>query len=245
MSILTIVAHPDDEVLGCGGMVAALTTRGVTVQNCILSGQADAREQRPDIAVLAQNIHIAQSQLGCRQPILGDFPNIKFNTVPHLELVKFIENVIEETKPNFIFTHHPRDLNNDHHHTSLACQAAARLFQRRPSSSPLRGLYFMEILSSTDWGFPGSGRGFEPDAFFEIGDGFLQHKIEALQLYQGVMRDFPHPRSEEVIKGLAAFRGGQAGMRYAEAFQTAFRALTTSDFAMSPLPNWLTDQSQA
>jgi len=44
------------------------------------------------------------------------------------------------------------------------------------------------------------------------------------------MRAFPHPRSVEVIRGLAAYRGGQSGMRYAEAFQTAFHALDVAEF---------------
>jgi hypothetical protein len=70
------------------------------------------------------------------------------------------------------------------------------------------------------------GNSFSPDTFFEIGETCLEQKIEALRSYRGVMRDFPHPRSPEILTGLAAYRGGQAGMKYAEAFQTAFQALT-------------------
>jgi hypothetical protein len=82
----------------------------------------------------------------------------------------------------------------------------------------------MEILSATDWTFP-SGDAFRADTFFEIGEDFLEKKIKALETYKGVMRPFPHPRSKEILTGLAAYRGGQAGMKYAEAFQTAFHAL--------------------
>ena len=57
--------------------------------------------------------------------------NISFNTSSHLELVQFIEKAIIETKANIIFTHHPSDLNNDHYHTSIACQAASKLSQRK------------------------------------------------------------------------------------------------------------------
>lgn len=83
----------------------------------------------------------------------------------------------------------------------------------------------MEILSSTDWAFPVDGQNFQADTFIEIGEDGLEMKIEALKAYEGVMRDFPHPRSEEIVKGLAAYRGGQAGIQYAEAFQTAFQLL--------------------
>lgn len=227
MTVLIIVAHPDDEVLGCGGTAAALAAQGIAVYSCILSGQVDARQKRPDLPDLLGDINAAQTILDCKPPILGDFPNIKFNTIPHLELVQFIEKAIQQTQADIIFTHHPHDLNNDHYHTSIACQAAARLFQRRSDLPSLRGLYFMEILSATDWSFPGSGITFCPDTFFEIGNIFLKRKLEALRSYKGVMRDFPHPRSEEILKSLAAYRGGQAGMKYAEAFQTAFHALTT------------------
>lgn len=224
MSVLIVIAHPDDEVLGCGGTAAALVEQNFDVRTCVFSGTADARQRRPEIAELIANTNHAQQILGLQTPILGDFPNIRFNTIPHLELVQFVEAAILETGADTIFTHHPNDLNDDHKHVSAACQAAARLFQRRDNVKPLRALYFMEILSSTDWSFP-SGAEFRADTFFEIGAQNLDKKIEALRAYKDVMREFPHSRSEEIVRGLAAYRGGQAGMRYAEAFQTAFHAL--------------------
>ena len=230
MSVLIVVAHPDDEVLGCGSTAAGLASRGVEVRSCILSGHADARQHRPEVEELIKDTHGAQSLLGLKEPILGDFPNIQFNIIPHLKLVQFIEKAIVDTGADLIFTQHPHDLNNDHQHVSLACQAAVRLFQRRSDVAPLRGLYFMEILSATDWAFPGSGEQFRADTFFEIGESLLERKIEALRTYRGVMRGFPHPRSEEILRGLAAYRGGQAGMKYAEAFQTAFCDLSKSNF---------------
>jgi Uncharacterized proteins, LmbE homologs len=224
MAILIVVSHPDDEVLGCGGTAAKMAAAGETVRSCILSGEADARQDRPDLVEFKQNTNEAQRLLGFGEPILGAFPNIRLNTIPHIELVQFIESAIVETQADTIFTHHPNDVNDDHGHTSRACQAAARLFQRRTDVKPLKSLYFMEILSATDWTFPSSDA-FRADTFFEIGDEFLEKKIKALETYKGVMRPFPHPRSNEILTGLAAYRGGQAGMRYAEAFQTAFHAL--------------------
>lgn len=223
MSVLIVVAHPDDEVLGAGGTAAALAGRGLPVRACILSGRVDARRNRPTLPNLHSDVDRAQEILGLQEPVLGDFPNIRFNTVPHLELVQFIEAAIVQTDADLIFTHHPGDLNNDHLHTSLACQAAARLFQRRPGLSPLKGLFFTEILSATDWAFS-SETAFRADTFFPI-EGTLDRKVEALYAYQGVMREFPHPRSEKIVRALAAYRGGQAGLANAEAFQTAFYVL--------------------
>ena len=208
MNALIVVAHPDDEALGCGATAAALAHSGVGVRTCILSGRASARRQRPSDPDLLADTLRAHEALGLEHPIMGDFPNIMFNTVPHLELVQFVEAAMAETRAQVIFTHHPADLNDDHGHTSRACQAAARLFQRRADFPPLRALYFMEVLSSTDWSFAAGAGGFAPDAFFEIGEDWLARKL----------------------KSLAAYRGGQAGVRYAEAFQTAFRSLAAGDF---------------
>lgn len=222
--ILSVTAHPDDEVLGFGATAAKLASQGCSIYNCILSGNADARRHRPEAIELYNDTCEAQRIMGCEPPILGDFPNIKFNTVPHLELVQFIENAIEKVNPDFIFTHHPYDLNNDHYHVSKACQAASRLFQRKDVKR-IKGLYFMEIPSSTDWAFPVNGNTFQPNTFMEIGEEFLQVKLKALSAYKGVMRPFPHSRSTEAMSGLAAYRGGEAGMMYAEAFQAVFQSL--------------------
>jgi LmbE family N-acetylglucosaminyl deacetylase len=223
-TILSVTAHPDDEVLGFGATAAKSSDNGHKVVNCILSGKVEARRARPDLKDLYQDILGAQSILKCEKPILGDFPNIRFNTVPHHELVLFIENVIEEIQPDMIFTHFPYDLNNDHYQTSIACQAASRLFQRK-EIKPIQALYFMEIPSSTEWGFPVNSNTFAPDTFIEVGIEYIERKIEALNAYRGVMRNYPHPRSLEVLKGLAAYRGSQAGLKYAESFKTAMNIL--------------------
>jgi LmbE family N-acetylglucosaminyl deacetylase len=227
MSVLIVAAHPDDEVLGCGGTAYRLASDGIEVRACILSGQVEARSDKPAADELRTDTENASKILGLSAPILGNFPNIRFNTVPQLEIAQFIEEAILSTRAETIFTHHPGDLNDDHKHTSSACQAAARIFQRRPGSNPLKSLYFMEVPSSTDWAFP-VNNAFRADTFFEIGHTGVDFKVKALAAYRGVIREFPHPRSDEYIRALAAVRGGQAGMRYAEAFQTAFNALYRS-----------------
>tara|TARA_B110001454_G_C12704296_1_gene427955 strand:+ start:196 stop:876 length:681 start_codon:yes stop_codon:yes gene_type:complete len=225
MSIyLTITAHPDDEILGFGGSSYHLSKNGHTVFNCMLSGHVDQRKYRPEINELKKNIDDAQKIVGAENAILGNFPNIAFNTVPHIELVQFIEKIIVKTNPDYIFTHHSEDLNNDHYHTSKACQAAARLYQRRPIKK-LKGLYFMEIPSSTDWSFNSNTTGFSPDTFITIGKSGLNKKIKALSAYKGIMRPYPHPRSKESIEALATIRGSQVGRKYCESFQTAMKII--------------------
>lgn len=223
MNYLLVVAHPDDEVLGAGATMYTLAKEGHIVNVCILSGEVNARNHRLSTDELYKDVNNSMSRLGVNKIITGDFPNIEFNTVPHLKLVQFIEKAIIETKTDVIFTHHPADLNNDHLHTSLACQAAARLFQRRTDVTPLKELLFMEVPSATEWSFNKGMNQFSPNIFIEVGEEGVDKKIEALSQYRGVMRDYPHPRSDEALKGLAAYRGGQAGMVYAEAFESVFR----------------------
>lgn len=226
MSYLIVVAHPDDEVLGAGATMYRLAQQGEDVHVCIMSGQAAARNFRPTDNELAEDTQSSMNMLGVKKTFLGDFPNIKLNTVPHLELVQFIEKALVETSADTIITHHPNDLNNDHLHTSLACQEAVRLFQRRTDVLPLKELLFMEVPSATEWALNSSMNAFRPDTFMEVGEEAIDKKLAALATYRGVMRPFPHPRSEEAIKGLAAYRGGQAGCNYAEAFQTAIRRIS-------------------
>ena len=225
MSYLIVVAHPDDEVLGVGGAMYTLSRRGEEINVCIMSGDAEARQFRPSDNELREDTDNCLKLLGVNRKIVGNFPNIKLNTVPHLELVQFIEKAIMETQADVIVTHHPADLNNDHLHTSLACQAAARLFQRRNNVKPMKEFWFMEIPSATDWGINRALRQFEPNVFIQIGEEGIEKKIEALSMYRVVMRDYPHPRSREALTGLAAYRGAQAGCNYAEAFECVFRRI--------------------
>lgn len=225
MSVLIVVAHPDDEILGAGGLASVEAEAGRPASALILSGEVTARRHRPEVERLQADAQAACAAVGMTAPQFGPFPNIAFNTVPHLSLVQFIEAALERTGATRLVTHHPGDVNDDHRHTSHACQAAARLFQRRSGIPALRELLYMEVPSSTDWTFPGGGSAFTPTAFVELGERHLERKIDALSRYGGVMRPYPHPRSREGLTALATTRGGQAGMRYAEAFEVAFTDL--------------------
>ena len=222
MSYLVVAAHPDDEVLGAGGTIHKLVTSGKDVYVCIMSGLAEARSMRPDTESLKKDIAHCMKTLNVKDTLIGTFPNIEMNTVPHLDLVQFVEKAILKFDADVIITHHPSDTNNDHFQTSLAVNAAVRLFQRRQGVKPLRALYYMEVPSSTEWALNSSFDKFDPNTFVEIGEEGINKKISALSKYDGVMREYPHPRSDEALRGLAAVRGSQSGRKYAEAFECVF-----------------------
>lgn len=221
MNYLVVVAHPDDEALGAGATIHKLIQQGNKVAVATMSNHAAARTNISD--TLASDQNEAFRIMGVSKSYVADFPNIKMNTVPHLDLVQFIESCIEDFGAEAIITHHPSDTNNDHVQTSYAAQAACRIAQRKEGIPKLKLVLFMEIMSSTEWSFDSSANKFDPNYFVEIGLGGLGLKLKALYAYKGIMRPYPHPRSDEAIKGLAAYRGGQAGCDYAEAFECVFR----------------------
>ena len=224
MKYLIVVAHPDDEVLGCGASIYKWTKKGDVVDVCIMCTEAKARAFRPDDKELDDDTHAALKYIGVNKEYEGTFPNIEMNTVPHLQLVQFIEGAIKESEPDIIITHHPADTNNDHLQTSMACQEAIRLFQRRPEVKRVKEFWYMEVPSCTEWKINNAMQIFNPNGFVEVGKEGVDAKIKALGMYRGVMRPYPHPRSAEYISGLAAVRGSQWGVNYAEAFEVVLRA---------------------
>lgn len=220
MNYLIVVAHPDDEILGAGATIHKLISQGHKVAVAIMVSQAAARKDLS--STLSEDEAKALSIIGVEKTYHASFPNIKMNTVSHLELVQFVESCIEDWSAEAIITHHPSDTNNDHVQTSYAVQAASRLFQRRENLPALKVLLYMEVPSSTEWSFDSSANRFTPNYFVEIGKEGVACKLKALSAYKGVMRPYPHPRSNESIEGLAAYRGSQSGCNYAEAFECAF-----------------------
>lgn len=221
MKYLVVVAHPDDEVLGAGATIHKLIKEGNKVAIVTMANHAAARANISD--TLAEDQKKAFEIMGVKKSYATDFPNIKMNTVPHLDLVQFIERCIEDFGAEAIITHHPSDTNNDHVVTSYAVQAACRLFQRKENVPNLKELLYLEIPSSTEWSFDSSKNRFTPNYFVEIGKDGVELKLKAIAAYKGVMRPYPHPRSSEAIEGLAAYRGSQAGCKYAEAFECVFK----------------------
>ena len=221
MNYLFVVAHPDDESDAAGGTIHKLIQEGNKVAVAIMVSKAAARRNLSE--TLSMDEEEAMEILGVDKVYHADFPNIKMNTVPHLELVQFVESCIEDWNAEVIITHHPSDTNNDHIQTSYAVQAACRLFQRRDNLPALKEVLYMEVLSSTEWSLDTSANRFTPNYFVEVGKEGVELKLKALSEYKGVMRPYPHPRSNEALEGLAAYRGVQAGCNYAEAFECAFR----------------------
>lgn len=217
MNILAVVAHPDDELLGCGATLLRLRNEGHRVFSVVLCAHADARVDRPED--LDRWAAEASKMVGIEETMGCNFPNIRFNAIPHIEMVKKIEEAIDRFRPEWIFTHFPGDLNIDHRVTYETTMAACLLPQRMTRDLPvtmIRRIYLCEVPSSTDWA-PSTGPAFQPNAWVDVRSTFEQ-KIAALDHFRGAMKPFPHSRSLENVRHLAHVRGAQVGIELAESF---------------------------
>ena len=218
--ILVIAAHPDDEVLGCGGTIAKLTAAGHNVFVAILSegvtSRAAQREQADTRLVeqLKQQSQNVAKILGISKLYDFDLPDNRFDTLPLLDIVKLIEKVLSKTSPEIVYTHHHGDLNIDHQIVHRATLTATRPVP----GQPVREVYTYEVPSSTEWSFCQNDNYFTPNVFVDITDT-LATKIEALTMYDSETRSFPHPRSSEAITASARKWGSVSGLNTAEAFQ--------------------------
>lgn len=221
-TILVIAAHPDDEVLGCGGTIARLTSEGSNVYTLILGEGVTSRDRKRDlakreneIAELKKQAENANRILGVKKVYTFDFPDNRFDSVPLLDIIKTIEETKDDLKPDIVFTHHIGDLNIDHQITFKAVMTAFR-----PTiDESVKEIYSFEIPSSTEWNEPSSLTYFMPDYFVDVNKS-LEIKINALKEYKTELRDFPHPRSLNAVELNAKQWGVKIGFKAAEAFKT-------------------------
>lgn len=218
MSILCVVAHPDDEVLGVGGTLARHAVDGEDVHICILSDGVtsrydDTETADDEIEQRRQRAQQAAQTLGATVSLYS-FPDNSFDTVPLLDIVQTIESEITDHDPDVVYTHHYGDLNIDH---KLACRATITATRPLADSGVGRVLAF-ETLSASEWSVPRPDNAFQPTSFVNISDS-LDTKIDALSVYERELREPPHPRTVDTVKKNAEVWGSKAGVQAAEPFE--------------------------
>jgi LmbE family N-acetylglucosaminyl deacetylase len=218
-SVLVIAAHPDDELLGCGGTMFKLSRAGRRVNVVIMAEGLTSRDPKRDttrrakeLSELASTAQKANEMVGAKVELLG-FPDNRMDSIDRLDITKRVEEQIAKHQPRTVFTHHPGDVNIDHRQIFDAVVAACRPM---PGSS-VKELFMFEIPSSTEWQPPAFGRPFEAQYLVDI-SGELSRKLRALECYTTEMREWPHPRSVVAVEHLARWRGATIGVDAAEAF---------------------------
>jgi len=219
MRILIIAAHPDDEVLGCGGAMARLAQEGNEVFIAILGEGITSRYAQREKADQVQlrtlrerSLKVAKL-LGAKDLFLFQLPDNRFDSVPLLDVVKIIEDMVDRLKPQVIYTQHGGDLNIDHVVTFRATLTATRPV----AGCPVKTVYAYEVGSSSEWAFQQFSPHFHPNVFVDIAKT-LELKIQAMETYESEARPFPHPRSPEALRAAAQRWGSVAGLQAAEAF---------------------------
>lgn len=179
--VLVVAAHPDDEVLGCGGTIAKLAGQGAPVHIAFLADGVGARggdsvPAQDDLSARREAARAACSILGAQSVNFDDLPDNRLDSIPLLDIARRVEALIEQHRPATVFTHHEGDLNIDHRRVHQAVMTACRP-QR---GHPVRTLLCFEVPSSTEWQPPGSGPVFAPNWFVDIGAS-LARKLAALE----------------------------------------------------------------
>lgn len=216
--ILILAAHPDDEVLGCGGTIAKLAAEGATIHVAFLadgvfSRMDDTKSLSDELTARRAAAQRACGILGVKSVSFDNFPDNRMDTVALLDICKAVEALIAEHRPDTVFTHHAGDVNVDHRRLHEAAVTACR----PQHGHPVRTLLCFEVPSSTEWQLPGSAPAFAPNWYVDISET-LDRKLAAMDAYDAELRNWPHPRSRQGVEHLAHWRGATVGVDAAEAF---------------------------
>ena len=212
-AVLVMCAHPDDEVLGMGATIALHVRNGDAVRIvCVTDGSSsqypddpETRKRKKDEAVRAAG------ELGVDDYVHLDLPDMRLDTVPHVELNRVVEDQVRDVRPALVYVTHP-DVNRDHRALFDSVSVAVR----PTPGQPVRRLLTFAPTSSTEW-TPPALNWFVPNWFVDVTATFEQ-KIAAFACFATEHRDFPHPRNERALRAHAQFHGASVGCEYAEPF---------------------------
>lgn len=217
--ILIVVAHPDDETLGCGGTIARHVQNGDRVYAVAMTDGVSSRKTSP-IAKRARQTSAMKASviLGFTWIEARTFKDNQMDTVALLHVVKVLETIKSKIKPTLVYTHAAADLNIDH---QVLAQAVLTAFRPQPKET-CKEIRAFEVPSATDYGHPSVTSIFKPNLYIDISSTW-DKKYDALSAYGQELRDSPHTRSHDGIRLLALIRGYQVGLPMAEAFEVLRR----------------------
>jgi len=217
MKILSIGAHPDDLELLCGGTLALYSKMGYEVFMCHVcdGSKGSLVYSSEELVKIRMNEAIESAKLIGAKSIWGGLSDGEV-VVDLDSRVKMID-VVRQTNPDVIITHHPNDYHSDHVNVSKLIFEATYLSNLKlwktnyPPSDKIPILYYMDTLA---------GINFVPVEYVDISKT-IDVKVEMvlkMKSQLGWLKEMHNTNAEEFIKTIARFRGYQAGVPYAEAF---------------------------
>jgi N-acetylglucosamine malate deacetylase 1 len=222
--LLILSPHPDDEVLGCGGLIKKIKNAGGKVYVLFLtvgttedyskSGKSTDTERMAEIEKVAKFFDYDDYAVA----FSGGEYHLRLDTLPQKELIHAIERgsriSIDKIKPTIIATTHPNDYNQDHRVCAQALFAATRPTPQTLKASPKLILGY-ESTVTAQWA---SVPTYNPNFFVSLNKTELEAKIKAMALYASQLRSDGHQRSASGITAAAEYRGFLAGEQFAEAY---------------------------
>lgn len=215
-NVLIIAPHPDDEILGCGGIMAKYVAKGMNVYVAIVTnGHLGAPELFPKEGTEKVRSEAKESHkyLGIKETFFLDFPVLNLVSKPSYKLSMAISSIIKKLQIDTLYIPHRGDIHEDHKVTFEATLVAARPV----NSNSVKRIYAYETLSETEWSAPYGDNTFIPTVFENISE-FIELKKKAFQFFTTQEKKFPHPRSLKTIEVLSNYRGATVGVPNAEAF---------------------------
>jgi LmbE family N-acetylglucosaminyl deacetylase len=212
---MVIAAHPDDELLGCGGTIALHARASEQVTSVIACEGESLRYGKEGVGPRSHTERAAR-KLGVEDVRLLGFSDQRLDTITLTDLITPLEKAIREVRPAIIYCQYGGDVNRDHQLLFQALMVATR-----PTEEYIQAVYAFDTASSTEWAFP---RSFVPDTWVDV-SSTLELKLEAMACYESELRDYPHPRSLEALKNKAKAWGNQVCLDAAEPFMTIRRVI--------------------
>lgn len=205
--ILIIAAHPDDAELGMGGTISKLSKNN-DITLCILcKGNKPGKEyvENKRIKALQKNI----KTLGIKKLYMNSFNDVSLDTVPHIKLTTYLNEIITKIKPQIVFTNYENDLHIDHKILSKAVKVSCR----PKNNSTIQALYEFPIPGSTEWSF----KNINYNTFIDISK-HSKSKYKCIKRYKTEINNLPDPLNIDFIEYRDFYFGSISGNTKAEPF---------------------------
>lgn len=203
MDVVVVIAHPDDDVIGCGGTLARLVSEGHRVRVLLSLRRSDPR----GVAfwdTIVENFHAAAATIGF-EPVLAT-PLIEERDADH-DVRRLHDAVLPHVeRADTVLTHWPGDVHQVHRSVARAVEIATRPFRLR------RNVYSFEVPTSTDQAFQQT---FTPQTYVTLEERFAERKVAAMGCYE---TESAPGRTPEDLRRRMQVRGAEIGVAYAEAF---------------------------